>query len=122
MVTPVLLLKLELGPGLAEDDPVRLLVVSAESRATFWGADSKPAFNCGGAGVFGGIPPRGWICGGNWGILLDSGSLSIFFDMVSIVISSLCTVLQHLHFLLEVKDLLTLFMYSELEDAIYKLK
>ena len=105
MVTPVLFLKLEMGPGLAEDDPVRLLVVSAES-----------------SDVFGGIPPRRWICGGNWGILLDSGSLSIFFDMVSIVISSLCTVLQHLHFLLEVKDLLTLFMYSELEDAIYKLK
>jgi hypothetical protein len=95
MVTPALLLKLVLGPGLTED-AVRLSVVSAESRAIFWGADlvgadSKPAFNCGGAGLFGGTP--GWVCGGNWGILLDSSSLSIFFDMVSIVNSSFCTVL-----------------------------
>ena len=55
MVTSELLLKLELGPGLTED-PMRLVVVSAEVRAILWGAglvgaDSKPAFNCGGAGL-----------------------------------------------------------------------
>lgn len=33
---PVLLFKLELGPGLKADDHVRLLVVSAGSRAIFW--------------------------------------------------------------------------------------
>ena len=85
MFTPVLLLKLELRLGLAADDPVGLLVVSAESRAIFWGADlvgadSKLAFNCSGADLFGGIPPRGWICEDSWGIFLDGGSLFIFFD------------------------------------------
>ena len=84
MVTSELLLKLELGPGLTEY-PVRLVVVSAEIRAILWGAglvgaDSKPAFNCGGAGLLGETIPRGWICGCNWGILLDSSSLSTFFD------------------------------------------
>ena len=58
MVTPVLLLKLELRPDLAADDSVRLLVVSVESRTIFWGAglvgsNSKPAFNCRGADLFG---------------------------------------------------------------------
>lgn len=37
MVTSELLLKLELGPGLTED-PVRLVVASAEIRAILWGA------------------------------------------------------------------------------------
>ena len=91
MGTPVLLLKLELGHGLTADDPVRLSVVSTERGAGL--ADIKLAFNFRGAGLFDAIPPRGWICDGILGIFLDGGSLSVFFDMVSIVISSLFTVL-----------------------------
>ena len=69
IVTPVLFWKLALGPGLA-DDPVRLLVVSSESRAIFWGSGlvggaSKPVFNCTWACLFGRTLPRGWICGGS---------------------------------------------------------